>query len=212
MGFKSLSMRDDPLVISANDKIATVRQLASQIETVVLPALERAVFKGEDDDISIVATNIDMEIPVALAGSASFYVDDKGDRKEVTTLINVVPHVGNTLLILATAKHSEAHLSVYKARWMKHALDLVSLVESWMINGTDQWYLKPSIWSSLGNHRQAALLQHLFDCEQNIGEECPFSIFDDLRTQLVNATEIANAGNKTPGYLTYMDSQRAKMI
>ena len=119
------------------------------MENSLLPALQNAVFQKDTSGLSIDATSLDLEIPVALSGSAPFFINDKGKEKKVFLLITAIPMAGSTLLILGGLASHASYLAVYKTRWFTHALSILSMVESWMINGTDQWYLKPSVWNAI---------------------------------------------------------------
>lgn len=207
----SFEFEGDPLVVCANEHILPVRELITHMEQSVLPALERAVFNGDNSGVAVIATSIDVEIPVALAGSGSFWVTEDGAERRVSLLMNVVPQSASTLIVMATLAKEEGYLQDYKARWMNHALGMLSMIESWMVNGTDQWCIRPSTWSKIPTLRASALLEEVVGSRRNVGEDCAASIFDDLRTEFIQATERQNAGNKTPAYIEFIASEKRKM-
>lgn len=207
----SFKFERDPLVDGANERLPPVRELITHMEQRVLPALERAVFHGDESGIAVIAASIDVEIPVALAGSGSFWVADNGVERRVSLLMNVLPQSASTLIIMATLAEDERYLQVYNARWMDHPLRMLSMIESWMINGTDQWCIRPSTWAKIPTLRAAALLAEVVGYKRNVGEECDASIFDDLRSELIQASEVANAGNRTPEYVDLIASERRKL-
>lgn len=207
----SFSFKSDPLVDGANERVLPVRELIAHMEQRVLPALERAVFHGDDSGIAVIATSIDVEIPVALAGSGSFWIAENGAEKKVSLLMNIVPQSTSTLIVMATLAEEERYLQIYTKKWMDHALRMLSMIESWMVNGTDQWCIKPSTWAKIPRHRAAALLSEVIGSRRNVGEECDGSIFDDLRSEFIQASEVANADNKTPEYIQFVASERRKL-
>ena len=75
---------------------------------------------------------------------------------------------------------------MYISNWTENIFSLLSMIEPWMVNGTDQWYLKTEIWNSLPDSRKKEILEAMVECEQNIGEEYHLSIFDDLRTEFLS--------------------------
>ncbi len=212
INFKSFAFEDDPLLTAANDRLDPVRKLEAHLEKLLLPAIEKAVFQNDESGLSITAIKLDLEIPVALAGSAPFFVNENDTKKEVVLLMNVVPYAGNTLIILGALSSQDRYVKEYKTYWMKHALSVLSMIESWMINGTDQWSLRPSVWYALSSDRQSKLLLQLFSCEKNISNECEVSIFDDIRKTLIEMSDHANSGNFTDEYVEYVKSERKKMI
>lgn len=207
----SFKFEGDPLVDGANERIAPVRNLLRHLEQLVLPALERAVFNGDESGMAIVAASIDVEIPVALAGSGSFSIEENETEKRITLLINVVPQSASTLIVMATLAEEERYLKVYEARWMTHALRILSMIESWMVNGTDQWCLRPSTWAKIPALRATALLTEVAGFRRNVGDECDGSIFDDLRFEFIRGSEDANAGNTSPEYIEFIASERRKL-
>ena len=207
----SFRFETDPLVDDANERVLPVRELVTHIEQRVLPALERAVFQGDESGISVIAASIDVAIPVALVGSGSFWIAENQAEKRVSLLMNVVPQSTSTLILMATLAEEDRYLQTYKARWMGHALRMLSMIESWMVNGTDQWCIRPSTWAKIPQHRAAALLSEIVGSRRNVGEECDGSIFDDLRSEFIQASEVANAGNKTPEYVEFIASERRKL-
>lgn len=207
----SFRFETDPLVDGANELVLPVRELVTHLEQLMLPALERAVFQGDESGIAVIATSIDVAIPVALAGAGSFLMADNEAEKRVSLLMNVVPQSTSTLILMATLAEEDRHLQKYEARWMGHALRMLSMIESWMINGTDQWCIRPSTWAKIPQHRADALLSEIVGSSRNVGQECESSIFDDLRSEVIQASEVANEGNKTPEYLEFIASERRKL-
>jgi len=94
---------------------------------------------------------------------------------------------------------------------MENGLTLLSMIESWMINGTDQWYLKPSVWAKLGNQRQEIILQSITECKQSVYEESGLSIFDDIRYDLLAAFEGEHSGRSDSSYVAFIAGQKAKI-
>lgn len=207
----SLRFEGDSLVDGANEHILPVRGLITHLQLHLLPALERAVFHAVESGISVIATTVDVEIPVALAGSGSFWIAEGSAETRTTLLMNVVPQAGSTLIIMATLAEEERFLKAYQARWMNHALGILSMIESWMVNGTDQWCIRSSTWENIPAHRATVLLAEVVGSRRNVGEKCDASIFDDIRSEFIRASEIANSSNRTPEYIKFIESEQRKM-
>lgn len=207
----SIKFEHDPLIEYAKPRRDSVGRQAAYLKNFLLPALEKAVFQGDGSEIHVKATYIDQLIPVALAGAASFWVSNNESEKDVTLLMNVVPAPGRTLIIFAGHRSEAQFVDAYEKRWMQNSLDVLSMIESWMINGTDQWCLQPSIWHKLTEERRSALFDLLIGAKKNIGQECELSIFDDLRAHLIQLTEVANANNTSDDYAVFIAAQRKKL-
>ena len=211
VNIQSFKIDCDQLVEGANERIAPVRRLFKHLDERILPALECAVFHRDESDIAVTATSIDLEIPVALTGSAPFFVRDKSNDAEVVLIMNVIPQIGSTLIIMAVHASEADMLEAYKERWMTHALTMLSMIESWMINGTDQWCIRPSVWNRLPTDRTENILTALTECNKNIGDECEISVFDGLRSSIIDLSNTANANNLTSEYIRFIKAEKKKM-
>lgn len=85
------------------------------------------------------------------------------------------------------------------------------MIGSWMVNGTDQWCIRSSTWAKKPVFRAAALLAEVIESRRNVGEECDVSIFDDLRSEFIQASDIENTGSMTPEYVEFIVSEKRKM-
>ncbi|ALN20063.1 hypothetical protein HN51_04125 [Ectopseudomonas mendocina] len=205
-------MDQDPLVADAENKIESVTELQNELRLNLIPALERAVFQGDDAGLAIKALQIDMAFPIALTGVGTFVIKADACQSEVIALIGVVPQDSCTTLFIASAAANEQYLDDYLKYWCRHALGFLSMVESWMVNGTDQWFITPSVWSALSSERQEKILEKIISSEQNIGQDCNMSIFDELRKSIIRDTEAVNAGVTNPNGLAYMVNEKNKLL
>jgi len=208
----TLTMDQDPLLVGAEKKIKPLAELKSELQLHLLPAFERAVFNGDSTGIALEALQIDIDFPVALTGIGNFGLKS-GERKfEVSALIGVVPQAGRTTLFLASTADNKEHLENYLRYWCRHALGFLSMVESWMVNGTDQWFITPGVWDALSAERQTSILEKILLSEQNIGQDCQVSIFDELRKQIIRDTEAANFGTTSSDGLAYLADETKKLV
>lgn len=208
----TLTMNKDPLLINAEEKIKTLVKLQSEIKLHLIPAFERAVFNGDSTGIALEALQLDIEFPVALTGIGNFAFGGDERKSEVSALIGVVPQAGMTTLFLASTAANKEHLKNYLSYWCRHALGFLSMVESWMVNGTDQWFITPRVWAALSAERQTSILKKILLSEQNIGQDCQVSIFDELRKQIIRDTKAANIGATNSDGLAYLSNEIKKLF
>lgn len=209
--FTSLSISNDPLVDMANENVSGIQELFAHVQDKILPALQKAVFNNCDDDIYVEAVTIDWKIPVALSGCAPFFVMDNDVKKTVNLLINVIPCSDHSILILSGHIDNKGCIKLYTSEWAENPMSVLSMIESWMVNGTDQWYIKPSVWNALPDERKEAILSAMFECEQNIGEEYGLSIFDEARNSLLLMLKTNFEPTQDKTYLDFVESQKKKM-
>lgn len=211
VGVQQIKVSDDPLIEPWMDRLKGLRESHSYYANELIPAFEAAVFGGDESNITSLAIDIDLELPVGISGMASPNVVLGGQSTLLNVVFGVLPHTGGTLVFMAALAKDHAALQAYYDRWMGNGLTLLSMIESWMINGTDQWYLKPSVWEKLGKQRQEAILQSITECKQSVYEESELSIFDEVRRDLLAAFEGAHGDRSDSSYVAFIAGQKAKM-
>lgn len=130
----------------------------------------------------------DREIPVALAGRGNFSIKLKNKFKSVEVIMNVLPLQGKTYIFIATLKKFTNELKAYMSQFI-NPLQIVSLIETWMIHGSDHWFIKPSVWDKIDGKYQKKILEEILDEKYNIGHEFNLSIFNDLKLESINLME-----------------------
>ncbi|WP_415844157.1 hypothetical protein ACMYUJ_12090 [Stutzerimonas zhaodongensis] len=206
-----LELKNDTLKNQWSDELGAIRKYDIWLKTTMLPAFEKAIFQGDTSNVYTYAISIDVQIPVALSGGGAFHVRDTKAERRVDMIIGVMPSDGNTLLTFGGHASDEDFINAYVTTWMNNAFGMLSMVESWMVNGSDQWYLKPSVWNALPEGRRSAILSAIHACEQNIGQEFETSIFDELRNNFL-VDLAAQEEKKDEKYSEFVDKQRRKMI
>lgn len=63
------------------------------------------------------------------------------------------------------------------------------MVETWMVRGTDHWFMTPSEWENIPESRQAKVLADMLDESYSIGEAYQTSVLDSVREQLLTLPE-----------------------
>lgn len=206
----NLEVKDDPMVASWDRPLAALRELNVFLETKLVPALEAAVFGSDESGLHVWAVDIDTELPVGLSGAATVPMRVAGHGTQLHFVMAVLPHDGGTLVCIVGAAEDQVGLTAYQTRWMQNGLEFLSMIESWMINGSDQWFLRPSVWDKLGSKRQELVLQEISECARNVYEEADQSIFDDVRRSVLAMFEAANAGRSDAGNMEFVKKHRAK--
>ena len=209
--FNTLTVNNDPIVVNSEKRVSSLKNLSLHLSKKILPALERAVFLNNDDEIFIHAIEIDLSFPVALSGCASYSIEWERMPKEVWIIMNIIPNKNKTIFIFSGHMSDKEHIEIYISKWTENVFTLISMAESWMINGSDQWYVKLSIWDAIPQKRKRELLTDIGLCEQNIGNEYGLSIFDDLRTNMIEEFENKEKYKKSNHDLEFIQHQRAKM-
>jgi hypothetical protein len=150
-------------------------------------------------------------IPVALSGCSTFYINDQGIEMPVDLIMNVIPSYGYSLLIFCGDILNKDFIEQYISKWCVNVFTLLSMVESWMVNGTDQWYITPSVWVEISNRRKKSILNAIYKCKQNIGQEYGLSIFDSIRKNMLTMLKEKEEPTQDDKYWNFVKAQKAKM-
>lgn len=155
--------------------------------------------EGRGDHFSICALELSAHLPVCLAGRGNFMLQDGED---IVAILNVWPRAAATDVFMLVQKRHEAAARNYFVNWQQPDFRFVSMVESWMIHGTDHWFLRPSVWNEIPKQRQAAILKDILETPFNIGQEYQGSIFDNLRLEMIKMNE-ADQRHEVQQYLEH---------
>lgn len=94
--------------------------------------------------------------------------------------VNVIPLENKTLVLIGGDKREDEYISAY-VDMLHNPLQVLNIIERWMIYGTDHWFLKPSIWNEIPNKRKELILTKMWDLRYNVGHNNDLSIFDSIR-------------------------------
>ncbi|MGF0471628.1 hypothetical protein ACQQ6W_18745 [Lysinibacillus fusiformis] len=138
------------------------------------------------NNIFLQALKVDFSFPVAIAGLGYLNILEKNDERQVVCLLNVIPFETSTVLILAGELHNEDILMEQFKKLNNNPFHILNFIESFMMHGTDEWYIKPSIWNEMVQGKQDYLLKYLFTTKKAFIEPLEFSIFDDVRKEFLD--------------------------
>ena len=158
------------------------------LENDFLPASAMDV-AGRGGSLYHVSVTVHQPLPVCLAGVANFWIDDHGKRHSVRTILNVLPSPKQTVIVATTLAIHQEYLNAY----MTHMLDRMNgplvMVETWMVRGTDHWFMTPSEWENVPQSRRARILADMLDESVAVGEAYPVSVLDSVREQALKLPE-----------------------
>lgn len=166
----------DPDFAFLRDRRDTALRLAHKLEG--LHDLHFAALDGKSvSGLHSFAYQTNMSLPVALSGTIEFFGQDK-----LHTMIGaVITQPAGSLVYLAGHPDDASEIDNYKAR-LRSDLDMIDLVETWMVWHTDHWFLRPSVWQKIPAPRQSQILTDMLTKARE-GLTYDRSIFDDLRRE-----------------------------
>ncbi len=138
---------------------------------------------GKNLSISIITVNIEYEVPICLAGKSEF----KTNQGNYTVHLSIFPYQRNTFCCFSLPKSSEQEFMALLERY-DDDLKFLKFIESWMIHGTDFWYINPIEWESYTQEKKEKILTQLNNTDHFPDEELDFMIFDNLRANYLPLT------------------------
>ncbi len=179
--FKKLDFKNfdlgDRIIESA---ISKFRREINEIKDSFYFPLSQDVITNKCQSIYGIACKINMVIPVCLAGMGNFHAVNIGRIKNIPCILNILPYQGETYILIVSTRGYEDYIRRYVDDFLNSPEDIIKLIESWMIYGSDHWFISPSTWNKINTNNQDLMLKCMNDLTKNIGYECTFSIFNDL--------------------------------
>ena len=96
-----------------------------------------------------------------------------------------MPQAGSTLAFVGAERKHSAIVERYFAD-MEVGFGAINAMESWMVNGSDHWFIRPSAWESISPTRQGKIMELLLGDEDGIGSFVDFSILDKARREIID--------------------------
>jgi len=144
-----------------------------------------SVIRGGSNEPSLGAFSLSYEVPVSLSGLGVLTYENEGTRYRALCLIGILPLVGQTIAFIGAANKHSVALEDYRSG-MQFGFGALNAMESWMIHGSDHWFIRPSAWNAITPTRQEKALDLLKSDEFNIGTLLEFSILDDMRRSIIS--------------------------
>lgn len=146
----------------------------------------------EDFSITHVSAIILGELPVCFAGRSGFEVKniENGEVQGFQVVLTVLPYNGQTFLTFTTKiEYQESFMAIISN--YSSNIEMLSFIESWMIYGSDYWYIKPSYWENFVEAKKERILEDLKINNVYPVKKLEYSIFDDIR-ELIIGNERSN--------------------
>jgi len=164
----------------------------TQVDLPELEALYRGILddlQDDSDNIAMNVANFDTQLAVCLSGLGVLNYTHHGTRKRALCFLAVISETGQTkIMIGGVAEHKNA-LQLYFEANSSSSPAFLEMVESWMIHGSDHWFMTPSAWAGIPNARQRAVCDRILDERWSLADRVPFSILDEPRRRLVSFIE-----------------------
>jgi hypothetical protein len=142
--------------------------------------------RNGSDKTAIQVRDFDIQLPVALSGIGvlNYRRDDNSFR--AICFVTILPEAGRTkFMIGADRQHSDALDFSLRD---DGSLAVLATLESWMLHGSDHWFITPSAWAAVPPDRQRAICERILE-PLSLADRAPFSVLDGARQQIITYIE-----------------------
>ncbi len=168
------------------------------------------------DAVATLAMDFNFQLPVCLSGFGVLNYKDgsTASSKRALCMVAILPEVGRTKLLLIAAREHATAIQRYAQGLGSFAV--LEMLESWMVHGSDHWFISPSAWNRIPFARQHGILDRIAITHFSLGDLTPFSILDDARQTIIAHAEAELAAGKVnvanvTGVVQTLAAQKAKL-
>jgi hypothetical protein len=174
----TLNSVDDENTMHMQDQIDALEYLVAKITTEDLnPFIE--TMSGDNESTSVIGVHLDCELPICLAGKSEFKVAEK----QYAVHLSIFSKPGKTYCWFSLPKkHKDDFEKILKK--YKNDRKFLKFIESWMIYGTDFWYINPLEWAGYSDKKRNRILTEIKNTDYFPDKELDFTIFDSLHANL----------------------------
>ena len=140
---------------------------------------------GQGAEPCVQALKIPLEVPVSLSGLGVLRYKDATGTHRALCLLGIMPQEKATVMFMCAVPRHQAAIKLYTAK-MVSGFGALNTMESWMVYGSDHWFIRPSAWEALPPGRRSAILEMVMSPDYNIGSEVPLSVLDGPRRTIID--------------------------
>lgn len=140
---------------------------------------------GKDEQFYYHGAMLDWEIPISLAGKGTLKFKSGDTITKIDLIINILPYEGKTYLLAGSFYKYKKMISLYIENYAGSPFNLIMLAETWMLYGSDHWFLQPAVWDALDVAVQEAVRVEIYESNKNILAVPEIMIFKQARLDLI---------------------------
>jgi hypothetical protein len=183
------SLSPNVLWKDAEERLVDAKTALELFRSRLYPQAAAGLENPDDAGLEVVALQLDTVIPVCLSGTGSFQVEQSGFTQHVQAVLAVIPGKTSTLISIATAGEHREHLATYQRSTMHGGFRLIGAIESWMVHGTDHWFLSPQVWDEVAVPHRQRILDDIQDRAPGIATPYGSTIFNRLKGDWMRTLE-----------------------
>ncbi len=151
-GLKNLTVKGDGLEKYVLSKIKESRSGLQELEGELYDELFKYI-DARGCEPCLDALSLPYDVPVSLSGLGVLTYEYEGRRHEALCALGILPQAGSTIAFIGAARRHSVVVKHYQAR-MQVGFGALNAMESWMVYGSDHWFIRPSDWQRLPAKRR----------------------------------------------------------
>lgn len=209
INLESIKLKDDLYLELCENSLNGIIGIHKKIKNEHLLNLEELIKDKKINNVNnIYPFVVDVVIPTTLSGLGTFYIDEK---TKVTVFMGVYPNSEKqeTCIILYSNEEDKPYLKKYIEYYSSYPFGILNMIEQFMIRGTDHWFINPDIWNQKTEKQKNIILDEILDHSKGITHPINFSIFDDIRREIIkdaDGKELTDIQNE------YLSLEKQKLV
>ena len=170
-----------------NWSINNIKKLLRYYKSEFLPLSLNEIKKNHENTLLFHFKIEVMErLPVVLSGIGNFHIEDHGKKHNIKAILNILTLNDKTIICAAVLSKYRKYLEAYINEFMRKFIGPLVMIETWMVNGTDHWFITPSEWEYIPKERQDLILKDILEDKFCLSAPYPNSILDSVRRKMLS--------------------------
>jgi hypothetical protein len=175
----------DYILFQLNKSISYLSDVNSRLVEIEHLVYHQIFENSVNDELLGKVLNFDIKFPIALSGFVIQKYSDQGVSKTAIIILNVIPTEKSTYLVCFASEKDKTIFNSYTEFFFSDPFNLLKMVESFMINGSDHWYINPKYWDNMSSTKKNKILFDILNTQDSFLDEYSISIFDDIRKKVL---------------------------
>jgi hypothetical protein len=180
---KLLEIKDE-ITEDFENKLSFIDNTVAEIEKDLI--LYKDSYEKGNDDIVNYLFKFPCFLPLAFAGKSIFEVNHSAGKfkNTFTIYLSILPNKTDTILIFTFSEEYIECVNMILANYVDD-FRMLSFIESFIIYGSDYWFINPDVWHNFSERKQDKIKSDLLITSYYPTKELDYSIFDDIRKELL---------------------------
>jgi hypothetical protein len=167
--------------------------------------------EGRGEDPLVFGLHLPFQFPIACSGLGTLHYRKSKRTRTAHWVLGILPEAEGVLAYFVSTKEHKDMAEWYFSK-MQEGFGALNAIESWLVNGSDHWFIRASMWHQIPASRRDRILIKIMQADADIGADIDFSILDDARRLILSHVKSALSGGEDPDIvLGIIKNEEAKL-